>query len=395
MDDIAPAIELYNALVGLGAYDAACDLLSDRIFHAMMFRIGSTRQLAELLEMLVSSDRRDLTKLTDRELQTFVLRNLAQVYHRMGKIREAIEYYRYHQNIETYSSRLGDSLDKMSDALRLSGKILEAEISAKKAFLRAHEPDSRYDHAILWRLGLALAVRGVEGLSLSILTKAKDSLREYPHLLGGSLAFLAQRAIWVNDNEYALIAANEAWDLAYHKDFERDFPRAARLQGLAALTKLDLHSFAGERLLEAVVRARKLNLLEDELPALIGLADLERRRGNLQFAREYLIGTWEVCERAPYPLFHADALNVLAQIERDAGNKDKAVEAATKAYELAWCDGISEDGKQCYAYWWGLQKAKKHLEELGAPIPQLPYFDESKHEPLPDIDWDKLLKGDD
>jgi len=36
---------------------------------------------------------------------------------------------------------------------------------------------------------------------------------------------------------------------------------------------------------------------------------------------------------------HADAFNVLAQIERDAGNKRAAAEAATKAYRLAWCDG--------------------------------------------------------
>jgi hypothetical protein len=27
---------------------------------------------------------------------------------------------------------------------------------------------------------------------------------------------------------------------------------------------------------------------------------------------------WESAERGPYPLYHADALNVLAQIERDA-----------------------------------------------------------------------------
>jgi hypothetical protein len=33
-----------------------------------------------------------------------------------------------------------------------------------------------------------------------------------------------------------------------------------------------------------------------------------------------LDAVWESAERGPYPLYHADALNVLAQIERDAGN---------------------------------------------------------------------------
>jgi hypothetical protein len=74
------------------------------------------------------------------------------------------------------------------------------------------------------------------------------------------------------------------------------------------------------------------------------------------------------------------------QIERDAGNKDKAIAAATNAYEKAWCDGIWADGKTCYAYWWGLKKAREHLDALGAPYPDLPPFVESDHEPLPDVE---------
>ena len=79
-------------------------------------------------------------------------------------------------------------------------------------------------------------------------------------------------------------------------------------------------------------------------------------------------------------------MNVLAQIERDEGNREAAIAAATKAYGLAWCDGISADGKVCYAYHYGLTNARKHLRELGAPEPELPPFDESKFEPLPDVE---------
>jgi len=89
---------------------------------------------------------------------------------------------------------------------------------------------------------------------------------------------------------------------------------------------------------------------------------------------------WESAERGPYPLFHADAFNVLAQIERDAGNHTAAVDAASKAYMLAWCDG------EPYAYHWGLVAARKHLHELGAPEPPMPPFDESKFEPLPEVE---------
>jgi hypothetical protein len=97
----------------------------------------------------------------------------------------------------------------------------------------------------------------------------------------------------------------------------------------------------------------------------------------LKVARELLDDVWESAERGPYPLLHADAFNVLAQIELDAGNREAAVDAATKAYRLAWCDGPP------YAYHWGLEGAKKHLRELGAPEPtDLPPFEETKYEPM-------------
>ena len=47
---------------------------------------------------------------------------------------------------------------------------------------------------------------------------------------------------------------------------------------------------------------------------------------------------------------------------------------------LAWCDG------EPYAYHWGLVAARKHLAELGAPEPSMPPFDESKYEPMPEVE---------
>jgi hypothetical protein len=105
-------------------------------------------------------------------------------------------------------------------------------------------------------------------------------------------------------------------------------------------------------------------------------------------ARERLGEVWEGAERGPYPLDHADALNVLAQIERDAGNMDAAIAAATQAYTLAWCDGISADGSECYAYAYGLRNARAHLEALGAPIPSLPPFSFDGRERMPEVEID-------
>jgi hypothetical protein len=61
---------------------------------------------------------------------------------------------------------------------------------------------------------------------------------------------------------------------------------------------------------------------------------------------------WDLAERGPYPLWHADALNVLAQIERDRGNQEAAIAAAEKACRLAWRDGPR------YAYDYALTNAR-------------------------------------
>jgi hypothetical protein len=75
-------------------------------------------------------------------------------------------------------------------------------------------------------------------------------------------------------------------------------------------------------------------------------------------------------------------LNVLAQIERDEGNQPAAIEAATKAYKFAWCQGPP------FAYHWGLEKAKQHLKELDAAEPEMPAFDETNCEPMPEVEID-------
>lgn len=121
-------------------------------------------------------------------------------------------------------------------------------------------------------------------------------------------------------------------------------------------------------------------VVQEELAALVALAELHRRRGEPEPARAVLEDVWDPAERGPYPMFHADGLNLLARIERDAGNSPAAVAPAMEAYRLSWCDGPP------FAYHWGLEAARKHLAELGVEPPDLPPFDQSKFDPMPDVE---------
>jgi hypothetical protein len=197
---------------------------------------------------------------------------------------------------------------------------------------------------------------------------------------GAANTDLAQRALWLEEHTVALSFADRAWQLAAALRFERDFIRAARLQGAAALGLNDLKA-ADERLHYTLIRARSVNFVAEELQALVALAGLQRQQ-HYDTARELLDQVWAPAERGPYPLIHADALNVLAQLERDQGHREAAVAAATEAYKQAWCDGPP------YAYHFGLTNARLHLRELSAPEPVMPPFDAAKYEPMPEVELD-------
>jgi tetratricopeptide (TPR) repeat protein len=387
LDDLTPAIELYNTLIGLGRYDDASVVFRDGLEEAALYRLSASGLRVELLEALFPDGLGQPPRLAGQRQQSFALNALALSYQFSGRPGAAIRLLRRSIALDEAVgdlSNLASGLQNLADALRHFGKLRESEAAARRGLGIDRNQGGPTDEGIALQYpALALMARGVAVESGRALERAL-AIAAGPaegQLRGTVSAFLALRALWLGDTADARESANRAWELASVQRFERDFIRAARLQGEAALVLGDL-ALAGERLHHALTRARTVDLAEEELPALVALAELRRRQSNPAAARELLDQVWEPAERGPYPLFHADALNVLAQIERDAGNIPAAIKAATEAYSKAWCDGPP------FAYHWGLEKARAHLAALNAPEPALPPFDESKYEPMPEIEID-------
>ena len=381
VEDLTPAIELYNTLIGLGRYDDASIVFRDRLDAAMLYRFSAGCRRIELLELLFPAGPEQLPRLNGVGAQAYILNTLALAYQFSGEPRRAAALF--HRAIiiisrEKQDASLSITLGNLSDTLRFSGALRQSEASSRRALLTSHvQSDSDDESANLYLLGLVLAVRGRQresGVSLhrSLAIAIKGTAYK-PY------DYQTTRALWLGDFRHAQGLANKAFAYCRGHLYERGEIRAAGRQGEAALGLNDFN-LADERLHHALTRARTANLVEEELPALVAIAELRRRQGDMEAAREQLEDVWELAERGPYPLFHADAFNVLAQIERDEGNKVAAIEAATKAYRLAWCDGPP------FAYHWGLEKAKRHLKELGAAEPEMPPFDESKFEPMPEVE---------
>jgi tetratricopeptide (TPR) repeat protein len=384
-EDLTPAIELYNTLIGLGRYDDAYLIYRDRLSKATHFRLSASRQQIELLELLFPDGLEQLPRLNSQAQQAFALNALAQGYQLSGQPRRGAALFRRGNTIQSErkdEGNLSTGLRNLSYALRYSGALCESEVAARRALVITREQDNRFREAVsLELLGSTLATRGLADESGSALHRSlrifiSQSQRQFEGVVN---SWLALRALWRGEPAGALSFAERAWELAHVLNFERDFIYAARAQGEAALRLNDFPT-SDERLHHALTRARTVNLVEEELPALVALAELRRRQGDAKAARELLDDVWEAAERGPIVLAEVDAYNILAQIERDEGNTNAAIEAATKAYRLAWCDGPP------FAYHWGLEKAKQHLKELGAPEPEMPPFDESKFEPMPEVE---------
>ena len=389
-DDLTPAIELYQALVGLEKYEDAFRVFHDLLDRHTLYDLSSSRQRAELLELLFTDDIAQTPRLRRNDMQASALNALAQGYLFSGQPGRAVPLYWQAIRIREreYDFRdLGIGLANLADALRQSGQLRESETRAKSAYMLFREQRYRFGEAVsLYYFGLVLSVRGAKDLAWKVLQSSFELIKRdrNKQVLGYVQVFISWWALWFNEFAIAKDYADAAWNETYPMLSERDFVRAARAQGQAELALGDLDT-ADERLHHALARARAINLVEEELPALIALAELARQRIDPALARELLDDVWESAERGPYPLFHVDALNLLAQIERDADNTQTAIDVAQQAYQLAWCDGISADGTEYWAYHRGLDAAKVHLDALGAAYPIMPPFDPADHEPLPEV----------
>jgi tetratricopeptide (TPR) repeat protein len=382
LDDLTPAIELYVSLIRLERFDEALQVFRKRL-HKTLDRLSATRQQVELLELLFPEGV-DRPPRLEREY-AYALTVIAQGYQFGGQPGKAVSFLRLAVHIDKMkmSKNLAQSLNHLSSAVRVIGALQAAEVNAARALNSSPVRANEFHVLSLECIGRCRATRGLADndatLSLAIQIGRNES---NPLTVGLVSGLLAESALWRGDPAAARPLADDAWQMVAGYGDERDTIRAARLQGEAALALGDL-DVADERLYEALKRARAVNFVEEELAALTALAALHRRRGETARAREHLDAVWNAAERGPYPLLHADARNVLAEIEIHEGNRDAAVAAATAAYRLAWCDGPP------FAYDYGLRTARAHLRALGAAEPAMPPYDASKYEPIEEINIGK------
>lgn len=381
-EDLNVSIELYHTLIGLNRYDEAADVIYNRLYRPLRFRLSDGQQLVTLLKRLFPDDRL-YPKLAKPNMQSQILDILAKSYQMVGQPSDAVPILERANTLKekiSFTMYLSTGLRDLAYAQRLVGNLQYAEAAARRAVAIDRDEENNLLEALsLQVLGLALAARGKYDDSEKALTRSlvlaeqTNANRAYNHQ--------AIRALWFGDHSSALDWSEKGIRYSEQRKLEPSLILAYRLQGEAALGLREL-VLAENCLHSALVNAREVRLVEEEIASLIALANLRRLQDRLPEARDLLTDVWPLIEGGGYRLYHADAYNVLADIERHAGLTDEAIAAATAAYKLAWCDAPP------YAYHHGLRRAETHLKVLNAPLPTVPPFDDERTVPMVYIEID-------
>lgn len=134
--DLAPAIERYNTLVGLGRYDDAFALFQDRLGVATHYRLAAHREQISLLERLFTSGKVGLPALTRERDQSAALHILAMGYTFSGQPGQAVKLYQHANEIDERLHAENDleiGVSARGESLRESGALREADWALRTA----------------------------------------------------------------------------------------------------------------------------------------------------------------------------------------------------------------------------------------------------------------------
>lgn len=387
LQDLEPNMARFHTEVDAGNHEEAVKIFKNSLQWKLL-RSGAGLESLFLLERFFPAGLETAEPRLERPLdRSCVLYALGLSWLAAGKPGLALLPFRRAAMIEGENRKIRGGINarrSYAKALVDCGRLKEAAVPLEEAKRLAKEGkvDDHYGWLVLERS----KVSGLCGEPASpaierILQNAQSVDQRCQDLAQLGQALLAQDGIWRASErdpedwdrqdreriERCVKGAAEALKLAKKNDDQAGKIQAYRLRGLAALQggkEGDL-TLAEGHLTSALNETREFPWVEEQIACRIALSTLYVRKGELERARDHLDEIWKPISEGPYKLFEADALNILASLERKAGRKPLAVAAARRAFSVAYCDGSR------FTYHWGLVAARRELKKLDVPEPPM------------------------
>jgi tetratricopeptide (TPR) repeat protein len=363
VDDLAPSIELYHTLVSLGRHDEAFKFYSHHLNDLLVNHMNRFRLGANLLELLFPDGIEHQAQLVDPASRYSATWILDYCYQNMGEPGRSLPVHSRLMSDAVDRDQTG-AMNNFGTALFEVGNLADAE----RMFLQCvASPTESLPRFALYRanLGDVISERGDYAAAEPLLAEALEAftkirlykaLSDFAPLTAMFAHFMRQRRM---DEAHKL--ARRSIALASTTDIVAFQARAFEMLGWS-LMHSGLYSEAETAFAKALTTANDIGTAS-EVSISIAIAELSHRVNAPERARDILDDLWEPLLRGPLRLLHADACNVLADVELSAGRLDEAAAAAREAYRLAWCDGPP----YCFAE--GLTRARKILSCCGIPEP--------------------------
>jgi tetratricopeptide (TPR) repeat protein len=363
LDDLAPSIELYHHLVNSGRYDEAIELFRHKLETLLYFQFGAYDLQIDLLGASFPDGEDKPPRLEKEADKVWVLNQLANSYAASGQPKKALPLFNKGNELAeeaTNKRSLAFGLRNLAYLAEIPlGDFTAAESNLLRLIRLSGEINDEFCEALgHHELGRLLAYQGKFEESGEELAKSLEiwSKKEEGHLQGLVWLYRAIRALLMCEGEEALKAAKKARELADVKHYERDIIQAEWLLGASYLAKGDLKE-AEEHFNEALVRDRRINMVDLEPDILLELAKLRFKQGHKEEALKLAKEALGIADRCEYRLAQADIHNFLAEFYLEAKDFSKAKEHVEKAKERAEC---------------GYTPAMKKAEELFRRIEKQP-----------------------
>jgi tetratricopeptide (TPR) repeat protein len=359
LDDLATVIELYHHTVSSGRYDEAYSLLIERLVpDPLHFQFGAYQLIIEIDRALFDDSEYKKCKLKEDSKQAWLYNSLANSYSLSGQPQKAVPLFEMHNKLREKAwdkENLAIGLGNLAGSAQIPiGELEAAESNLRRSIDLCQEIKDEFWEA--WghqELGRLLAYSGrfsesekelAKGLELFTKIEGTDQQQ------GVGWSHRALRALLMEDADKALKHALRARKLADVEKLERDIIWAEWLLGAAFLVKGELKE-AESHLNDALIRDRRINLVELEPDILLELAKLRFAQGHKEDAIKLANEALEIADRCSYRLKQADIHNFLAEFYLDSKDITKAKGHIEIALERASC-----------GYQPALQKAQKLLD---------------------------------
>ena len=359
--DLVPVIELYHHTVRAGRYDEAFELYLDR-FDPQLYELGAYQTIIEFLGALFPEGEERGPQLESEAARARTLRVLATAYSLSGNTRRAVTLFER----ELVTRKRLEEVRQVAVVLRYLarvkvsfGNLLTAERDLHEGMVLCRESgEDGLERGLHRQLGILLTYEGRYPEAELEMKYIPFKFRRARQSDIAPSAELSLHALLLNDLDRALSHATYMRRMAYKFQRESDIIRAEWLLGILRFRLGNLPQ-SQRHLNEAVVRCRRINMVELEPDILLAWARWHRAKGNPRQARRDAEEALRIANRCEYRLKQADIHNFLARAALDKGDRKEALKQAEIAKERAWCDGPPH----CYKP--ALEEAERILESCG------------------------------